>query len=137
MVLLLQKSGQLTRLDGSSMVLVVDIFYYPAICLGPLIIIRKDNYTQELLNHEYIHRLQQIETLFIFGYLIYAIEYLIKLLWYRNFKLAYKSVSFEREAFLFQNVIGYCGHRKPYSWIKYINLALSLKVIKDANKSKI
>lgn len=116
------------------MVLIVDKFYYPAICLGPLIIIRKDNYTQELLNHEYIHRLQQIETLFIFGYLIYAIEYLIKLLWYRSFKLAYKNVSFEREAFLFQNVIGYCGHRKPYAFLNFISYSLTKKLYHGKSK---
>ena len=39
------------------------------------------------------------ELLYIFFYLWYAVEYLIRLIIYRNTKLAYKNVSFEREAY--------------------------------------
>ena len=87
-----------------------------AITVGPFIFIKQSLYTKQVLNHEYVHFLQQRELLFLFARPIYILEFVVKLLWYRNLITAYQSISFEREAFGFQNIIGYCGHRKPFSW---------------------
>jgi hypothetical protein len=72
----------------------------------------------ELINHEKIHWKQQMEMLIIFFYAWYMIEWVIKLL--INRKTAYRSISFEQEAYYFDTNLSYSKFRKHYSWIKYI-----------------
>ncbi len=72
-------------------------------------------------NHEFIHTLQQREMLFIPFYLIYVLEYLIRLIQYRGkTSLAYRNISFEREAYCNQSNLTYKKERKFYSWTKYL-----------------
>lgn len=72
------------------------------------------------INHETIHTKQGQELLWIGFYLWYIIEYLIRLIMYRDTKLAYKNISFEREAY--QNDLDYLSNRKHYNWLsKLIN----------------
>lgn len=71
--------------------------------------------------HEGIHALQQIETLWVPFFILYGLEYMAKLLLCRmNHKKAYKSISFEKEAFSMQDVEGYENVRKHYAWMKYV-----------------
>ena len=72
------------------------------------------------INHETIHTKQMQELLYIFFYLWYVIEYLVKLTIYRNTKLAYRNISFEREAYQNQYNLDYLNNRKHYSWFKCI-----------------
>ena len=72
------------------------------------------------INHETIHTKQMQELLYIFFYLWYVIEYLVKLIIYRNTKLAYRNISFEREAYQNQYNLDYLNNRKHYSWFKCI-----------------
>ena len=72
------------------------------------------------INHETIHTKQMQELLYIFFYLWYVIEYLVKLIIYRNTKLAYRNISFEREAYSNQSNLSYLNRRKHYSWFKCI-----------------
>ena len=39
---------------------------------------------------------------------------------YRDTKLAYKNISFEREAYQNQSNLDYLSNRKHYSWFSYI-----------------
>jgi len=73
-------------------------------------------------NHEFIHTLQQRELLFFPFYLLYIVEWGIKLCYYRNFYLAYSNISFEREAYAEEGNLNYRNIRKPYSWIKYLKV---------------
>ena len=52
-----------------------------------------------LVNHEKIHLRQQVELLIIPFFIIYGLEFLVRLLQNRKWKLAYKNISFEREAY--------------------------------------
>lgn len=72
------------------------------------------------INHETIHTKQMQELLYIFFYLWYIIEYLIRLVIYRNTKLAYKNISFEREAYQNQYNLDYLSNRKHYNWFNYL-----------------
>lgn len=72
------------------------------------------------VNHETIHTKQMQELLYIFFYLWYVIEYLIRLIIYRNTKLTYKNISFEREAYQNQGDLDYLSNRKHYNWFNYI-----------------
>lgn len=51
------------------------------------------------VNHESIHLKQQIELLILPFYLWYGIEWIVRLIQYKNFKEAYRNISFEREAY--------------------------------------
>ncbi|WP_332021907.1 hypothetical protein [Kaistella sp.] len=92
-----------------------------AITLFPVILLRRpeDRYDKTLINHEKIHLRQQLELLIIFFYLWYVIEYYF---WYFRLKdsfLAYKYISFEREAFAMEDDHDYLKTRKLWSFWKY------------------
>ena len=84
-------------------------------------------------NHEMIHVEQQLdfvggnEKLYIFGgivfYMTYFIEWLIKLI-ISGFTLgkvkAYRSISFEQEAYQNEKDLKYRDNRKRFCWLKYI-----------------
>ena len=73
-----------------------------------------------VVNHERIHTKQQKELLFIPFYLLYVLEWLLRLVQYRNRQKAYMNISFEREAYKKGHDLTYLPHRKPYAWIKYL-----------------
>ena len=77
--------------------------------------------TKRTINHETIHFQQALELFVIPFYIFYIIEYGIKILIYRgNMTKAYKSISFEREAFTNDDNLNYLPTRKRYNWIKLI-----------------
>ena len=51
-----------------------------------------------LVNHERIHLRQQLELLIIPFFILYVLEFLIRLIQYRTWSIAYRNISFEREA---------------------------------------
>ena len=94
----------------------VGITLYPFIFLK-----RKDlKHDAELINHEKIHLKQQQELLIIFFFLFYLIEWTVKFLKYRNKFLAYKNLSFEREAYHNQDNLYYLETRKIWAFLNYI-----------------
>ena len=94
--------------------------------------------TEQDENHEKIHNLQMKYLLYIFFYLIYLIEWLIKLpiaLFsnsgrFGTMRYAYRSISFEQVAYYNQNNLTYLNNANPYEWIKYV-----FKIY-DLNKDK-
>ena len=72
-----------------------------------------------LLNHERIHVRQQLELLILPFFIIYISEWLILLLKYRNKNLAYRNISFEKEAYDNAGELDYLKHRRPYAWLNY------------------
>lgn len=73
-----------------------------------------------VINHERIHTAQQRELLFVPFYVIYLIEWCIRLAAYRSWKEAYYNISFEREAYANGNDLTYLKRRKCYSWLRYL-----------------
>ena len=72
-----------------------------------------------LINHERIHTRQMQEMLFIFFYLWYGVEWLIR--WIGcgfQSKVAYKNISFEREAYQNENNMDYLKNRRLFSWLR-------------------
>ena len=91
-----------------------------AIALYPFIIVNKNKKIDSCtINHEKIHLRQQIELLILPFYVWYIIEYLIKLIKYRNTNKAYKHISFEKEAYLNENDLMYLKTRKSFSFLKH------------------
>lgn len=76
--------------------------------------------TASVLNHELIHCQQQLELLYIPFFILYVIEWLVRLIHYRDRYKAYSSLSFEREAYCNDANRDYLKHRKPYSWTHYL-----------------
>lgn len=73
-----------------------------------------------LINHERIHLRQQLELLIIPFYTFYGIEFLVRLIQYKNWYVAYTNISFEREAYQNQTNFSYLNQRKFWSFLKYI-----------------
>lgn len=93
------------------------------ITLFPFIFIKNpaDKTNKELINHEKIHLRQQLELLVIFFYLWYVIEYYY---WYFKLKdsfMAYKYISFEREAYAMEEDLNYLENRKFWAFLKYLS----------------
>ena len=93
-----------------------------AITLYPFIILSSggEKTDARLLHHERIHIRQQAELLIVFFYIWYVIEFLLRWMKMQNFNLAYRSISFEREAYANEANPDYLESRKIYSFVKYL-----------------
>ena len=73
-----------------------------------------------LVNHEKIHLRQQLELLIIPFFIIYSFEFLVRLIQYKNWKLAYMNISFEREAYRKEKDLNYLKLRPFWNFITFI-----------------
>jgi hypothetical protein len=92
---------------------------FAAINLFGLLFARKGTViSRRIINHESIHTAQMKELLYVFFYLLYVTEWIIRLTVYRS--KAYENISFEREAYAKMSEDGYLKKRKAYAWAKYV-----------------
>ncbi|MDR1809795.1 MAG: hypothetical protein LBR34_05245 [Prevotella sp.] len=85
-------------------------------------IFARDEYralSKQTLNHEHIHTRQMVELLWLFYYLAYFAEWIVRLLQYRNLPDAYKNISFEREAYRNDRNYAYLTQRRRFAFIDY------------------
>lgn len=93
-----------------------------AITLYPFVLVRTNTRLRSaLIRHEKIHLKQQLEMLVLPFFLFYIAEYWIRRFYYKNHYLAYKNISFEREAYENEKDPLYLKNRKVYSWLKYLS----------------
>lgn len=71
--------------------------------------------SRELINHERIHTRQMLELGIVFFYIIYVLEWLVRLTMRGD---AYRNISFEREAYAHQRDMDYLNHRRHYAWLR-------------------
>ena len=81
---------------------------------------RSDSQNKVLLNHEKIHIRQQLELLIIPFFIWYVTEYLIRILRYKNRIVAYRNISFEREAYCNEKDLNYVKSRYIWRFLKYL-----------------
>ncbi len=94
---------------------------FAAMNLFGVIFARRDAYiTRKTLNHEQIHTMQMREMLYVFFYVWYIVEWLIRLLCCFNSFKAYKNISFEREAKQNEENLNYKNERVHYTWLEYL-----------------
>lgn len=94
---------------------------YKAINLFGVIFARNGSTINDVtINHESIHTKQMQEMLYIPFYIWYVLEWLVKLMLYRNTWLAYRRISFEAEAYINQYDENYLKNRKHFAWFKHI-----------------
>jgi len=70
-------------------------------------------------NHENIHYAQEKALGLILFLLLYGIEYLIRLIQYRDHWRAYYNISFESEAYSNQANLDYLQERKLWEFLSY------------------
>jgi exonuclease III len=97
---------------------------YTAMALCFVIVARRgEALSWRTRNHEYLHLHQQREMLFLPFFLWYGIEFLVRLIQYRNWVDAYRNISFEREAYTWEDDFRYLTlHRQPFGWAKYLKV---------------
>lgn len=92
------------------------ITLYPFIFLGDT----KLKINETLVNHEQIHLKQQLELLVLPFYIWYVLEFIFRYIQFKNWSLAYRNISFEREAYANEKNYKYLETRKKYNWIALI-----------------
>ncbi len=108
------------------MFLIVSKYLIPkgfrGLTLFPFVIIRDflDKENKVLINHEKIHIRQQLELLILPFFVLYFLEYLFRLVQFRDKNKAYRNISFEREAYANENDFDYLQNRSFWRFIKYI-----------------
>lgn len=88
--------------------------------LFPFILVRRPNPDSILLNHERIHLRQQAELGVLPFYVWYALEYLIRLFQCRDHYTAYRTISFEREAYANETNLYYLKNRRFWAFTPYL-----------------
>lgn len=94
---------------------------FTGLTIYPFVILRerKDRAVLEVLNHEKIHIRQQLELLVLPFFIWYFLEYLIRLAQYKDKHLAYRNISFEREAYANEKDFDYLKNRSVWRFLKY------------------
>ncbi|WP_298498190.1 hypothetical protein [uncultured Algibacter sp.] len=97
---------------------------YTGITIFPFVFLKSKNLkgNQALINHEKIHLRQQLELLVIPFYVFYIVEFLVRLIQYRNWQIAYRNISFEREAYTNQLSLNYLKQRTFWSFLNYLRV---------------
>lgn len=95
---------------------------YRGLAVFPFVFVknRADAANVVFVNHEKIHLRQQLELLVIPFFIWYFIEYLFRLVQYKNADLAYRNISFEREAYANESDFEYLKSRPFLQFFKYL-----------------
>lgn len=96
-------------------------WFFPvaAITLWPFIFIAEGQDSDSLINHEAIHIKQYNELLVIGFLLLYIYDWLVGLVRYKSFFVAYHFIRFEQEARLHEDDLAYLERREPYAWTAF------------------
>lgn len=83
-------------------------------------IMRQSHDQRQLVRHEKIHFWQQVEMLFIFHWVFYALFYLAGRLGGQCHYIAYRYNPFELEAYNHDPETDYLRRRPPFAWVRYV-----------------
>lgn len=97
---------------------------YRGMAVFPFVIVKYnlDKGNKVFLNHEKIHLRQQLEMLVIPFFVWYFLEYLVRLIQYKNAEKAYRNISFEREAYANETDLVYLKNRSFFQFWNYLTL---------------
>ena len=91
---------------------------FKAINLFGILFVRGDAVIDKVtLKHEEIHTAQMKELCYVFFYLWYFVEWIIRLFGEGN---AYRNISFEQEAYANENNLNYLEERNHFSFLNYL-----------------
>ncbi|HEY1195624.1 hypothetical protein [Flavobacterium sp.] len=97
---------------------------YRGMALFPFVLVKYDfdKTNGTFVNHEKIHLRQQLELLILPFFIWYVLEFLIRLIQYKNKDLAYRNISFEREAYTKETDLNYLKKRSLFQFLHYLKL---------------
>jgi hypothetical protein len=95
---------------------------YRGLTVFPFVFVkhRLDKESVVFINHERIHLRQQLELLILPFFAWYLLEFLVRLAQYKKIDLAYRNISFEREAYANEKDLNYSKQRSFYEFVKYL-----------------
>ena len=95
---------------------------YRGLAVFPFVFVKYgvDKGNKIFVNHEKIHLRQQLELLIIPFFVFYLTEYLVRLAQYKNADLAYRNISFEREAYANELNLAYLRERSFLRFLDYL-----------------
>ncbi|NQX86692.1 MAG: hypothetical protein HRT67_12445 [Flavobacteriaceae bacterium] len=95
---------------------------YAGLALFPFVFLKNKDLRSDkvLIYHEKIHLRQQLEFFVVPFFVIYGLEFLIRLFQYKHWKMAYRNISFEREAYANENKLNYLKTRPLWGFLKYM-----------------
>lgn len=90
--------------------------------LFPFILVRDKRFCTDdvLIRHEKIHLRQQLELLIIIFYIWYVLEFFVRWVKYRSRVKAYRTISFEQEAYTHERNPQYLDERDFFAFLKYL-----------------
>ena len=96
---------------------------FRGITLFPFVIVSEKDLKQNsvMINHEKIHIRHQLELLILPFFIWYGIEFLVRLIIYRDRNEAYRNISFEREAYANEKDLNYLKQRSFWRFLNYLN----------------
>lgn len=95
---------------------------YRGLAVFPFVFYRNHLDKEDLVfvNHEKIHLRQQLEMCFFPFFIWYFMEFLLRLIQYKNWNLAYRNISFEREAYANEKKLDYLKRRSFWGFLRYV-----------------
>jgi hypothetical protein len=105
-------------------VIILPFLRVSGMALFPFILVNSKQMANDrmVIHHEKIHLRQQAELLVIPFYVLYLINYLVNLVFYRDHDKAYFNIVFEREAYANEANEKYLKYRNWYNWRRYFKL---------------
>jgi hypothetical protein len=97
---------------------------YRGMTVFPFVLMKNglDKKNQLFLNHERIHLRQQVELLILPFFIWYFLEFVVRLVQYKNKDIAYQNISFEREAYANETNLDYLENRSFFRFLHYLTL---------------
>lgn len=92
------------------------------IALWPFILLKPKSPSKTIINHEKIHLRQQLEMLILPFYAWYLMEWFLLLIKYKNMDVAYRNISFEKEAYENESNHNYLTNRRFWGFTSHIKL---------------
>ncbi|RMA57661.1 hypothetical protein [Ulvibacter antarcticus] len=95
---------------------------FTGMAIWPFVFVRTAQMKRDtvFMNHEKIHLRQQLELLIVPFFIWYIIEFLVHWIRYKNRYDAYRSISFEKEAYENEKDLDYLKKRSFLAFIKYV-----------------
>jgi len=113
---------QLSKSSLFPIVIVVPFLRVNGMAVFPFILIKHKDLKNDaqLIRHETIHLMQELELLIVPFYMLYLINYLVNLVKHRDHEKAYLDIIFEHEAYAHEADIDYLKQRKFWGWLKFV-----------------
>lgn len=95
---------------------------FVGVTLWPFIVMKDRSLENDVvfINHERIHLRQQRELLVLPFYIWYGLEFLVRLLQYKDRYKAYRNISFEREAYSNEVDLDYLKRRPTWAFWRFL-----------------